>query len=38
LKSLWTDNVIVSKMIVQKDGVTILEKDNQAQTGSIDIG
>jgi len=37
LKSFRTDNVIVAKMIVQKDGVTILEKDNQAATGTIDI-
>jgi hypothetical protein len=38
LKSLRTDNVIVSKMIIQKDGQTILEKDNQSQTGNIEIG
>ena len=37
LKSLWTDNVIVAKMIVQKDGKTILEKDNASQTGTIDV-
>lgn len=37
LKSLWKDNVIVAKMIVQKDGKTILEKNNSAQTGTIDI-
>lgn len=37
LKSLRTDNVIVAKMIVQKDGKTILEKENTSQTGTIDI-
>lgn len=37
LKSLWTDNVLVSKMIIQKDGKTILEKENTSQTGTIDI-
>ncbi|MEI6775075.1 MAG: hypothetical protein WCL18_10310 [bacterium] len=37
LKSIRTDNVIVAKMIVQKDGQTILEKDNTSQTGTIDV-
>ncbi len=37
LKSIWTDNVAVKKMIVQKDGKTIAEKDNYSQTGTIDI-
>ncbi len=37
LKSLWTDNVIVAKMIVQKNGQTIFEKDNNSQTGTIDV-
>jgi hypothetical protein len=32
LKSLRTDNVAVTKMIVQKDGITIAEKDNDTQT------
>lgn len=32
LKSSRTDNVIVSKMIVQKDGITIAQKENTAQT------
>ncbi|MCX6825442.1 MAG: VCBS repeat-containing protein [candidate division SR1 bacterium] len=38
LKSIRTDNVIVAKMIIQKDGKTLLEKDNQSQTGTIDLG
>ena len=37
IKSLWTDNVIVAKMIVQKNGQTIFEKDNNSQTGTIDV-
>ena len=37
LKSLRTDNMIVAKMIVQRDGETILEKDNTSQTGTIDV-
>jgi len=38
LKSTRTDNVVVAKMIIQKDGQTIVEKDNQSQTGTIDLG
>ena len=38
LKSVWTDNVVVAKMIIQKDGKTIFEKDNQSQTGKIEVG
>lgn len=37
LKSVWTDDVVVAKMIVQKDGETILEKDNTSQTGTMDL-
>ena len=37
LKSVWTDNVVVAKMIIQKDGKTILEKNNTSQTGTIDL-
>lgn len=37
LKSIWTDNVAVKKMVIQKDGETIAEKDNYSQTGTIDI-
>ena len=37
LKSIWTDNVVVAKMIIQKDGQTILEKGNTSQTGTIDV-
>ncbi len=32
-----TDNVVVSKMIIQKDGKIIGEKTNQFQTGTIDM-
>ena len=35
LKSLWKDDVIVSKMVIQKDGVTIKKITNQSQTGSL---
>ncbi|HBB03413.1 TPA: hypothetical protein DCZ39_00705 [Patescibacteria group bacterium] len=38
LKSIWTDNVIVAKMIIQQNGKTLLEKDNQSQTGTIELG
>lgn len=38
LKSLWTDDVVVQKMIIQKDGTTILEKENTSSEGSIEIG
>ena len=37
LKSLRTDNVVVAKMIIQKDGQTIFQKDNQSQTGTINL-
>ena len=37
LKSLRTDNVVVAKMIIQKDGKTILEKNNTSQTGTINL-
>lgn len=37
LKSVWTDDIVVAKMIVQKDGETILEKDNTSQTGTMDL-
>jgi len=29
--------VVVAKMIIQKDGKTILEKNNTSQTGTIDL-
>jgi hypothetical protein len=35
LKAIWKDNVVVSKMIIQKDGKTI-EKNNTSQTGTIE--
>lgn len=38
LKSIWTDNVLVKKMIIQQNGQTILEKDNDSQTGTLDLG
>ena len=31
------DVVVVAKMVVQKDGQTILTKNNTSQTGTIDI-
>ena len=37
LKSIWTDNVIVSKMIIQQDGITKAEINNQSQTGTINL-
>lgn len=37
LKSTRTDNVIVSKMLIQKDGQIIAEKDNQSQTGILNL-
>jgi len=38
LKSIWNDNVIVFKMIVKKDWLVIIEKENNTQTGTIDVG
>jgi len=38
LKSIWTDQVAIAKMIIQQDGKTIMEKENTSQTGTIEIG
>lgn len=37
LKWLWEDNVVIAKMIIQKNGTTILEKNNTSQKGTIDL-
>lgn len=37
LKSIWTDQVAIAKMIVQQDGITKREKNNTSQTGIMNI-
>ncbi len=35
LKWIWTDDVIVARMIIQKDGQTIIDQDNASPSGTI---
>ena len=37
LKSIRTDDVVVKKIIVQGDGISIPEKDNDSSQGTLDI-
>ncbi len=37
LKSIRTDEVTVKKMIIQQDWITKLEKENDSQTGTLDL-